>query len=162
MHNDLTTWSFILALAALVLTLPLAILGTLLTPRVEDWWAKRSERSLTKRINKLETKLASLDGKTPLTEIEEKILEALDRTIFIFGYLIASVILLIYRSTNSPYVHFPGFGLDRTVAIEASIVMGAAVVALGLPVRNLRKQRSVEYREALRTRIEQLRQRTSH
>lgn len=161
MRNDLTTWSFILSLAALVLTLPLAILGTILTPRVEDWWARRSGTSLRNRINKLEKKLAGLDGKTPLTEIEVEILAALERTIFILGYLIACVILLIHRSTTSPYVQFPGFGLGLLDAIETAIVMGAAVVALGLPVRNLRKQRTAKYREGLRIRIEQLKLRPS-
>jgi hypothetical protein len=160
MHNDLPTWNLILSLSALILTLPLAILGTILAPKVEDWWAWRSKRSLTDRIEKLEKKLRELDEKTPLTEIEEKILEVLQQAIFIFGYLLAGVVILIYRSTNSPHLIVPGFGLDLTQAIIIAVCMGLLVAAFGLPIRNLRKERTTKYREALRTQIEELKERS--
>jgi hypothetical protein len=40
--HDLGTWSFIVSVAALILALPLGIVGTLLAPRVQVWWIVRS------------------------------------------------------------------------------------------------------------------------
>src|SRR5437868_3128293 len=48
--HDLTTWAFFLSVAALVLAVPFGIVGTLLAPKVQVWWATRSLKSVAQRL----------------------------------------------------------------------------------------------------------------
>jgi hypothetical protein len=104
MHNDVATWGLVLQLVALFLTLPLAIIGTLLAPKVEDWMAATSKRSLATRIEYLEAQIAEMEKEPPLTEPEEQITKFLEQTIFSLGYLMAILVMLVYQSTQIPEV----------------------------------------------------------
>lgn len=55
--HDLNWWSFILAVTALISTVPLTVFGNLITPRLKDWWSTRSTSSLKRRIAKLQDEL---------------------------------------------------------------------------------------------------------
>lgn len=53
-------WGNMLAIASIVLALPLAIIGNMLTPKVKDWFVKRSVVNSEKRIMKLEQQLEEI------------------------------------------------------------------------------------------------------
>jgi hypothetical protein len=55
--HDLGWWGFWVSLVALLSALPLGIIGTLIAPRLEDWWAARSLASVVMRMVKLESRL---------------------------------------------------------------------------------------------------------
>jgi hypothetical protein len=52
----------------------------------------------------LDSELQAIEGHALLTENEERIMEYLENTIFTFGYLAAFLILLIYNSTQIPFI----------------------------------------------------------
>jgi hypothetical protein len=79
MHHDLAWWGTFLALLALILMLPVAVLANLLTPMLKNWWAERSVASLKKRIEKLEKQLADYGQNYPLlTPTEHHILRGIE------------------------------------------------------------------------------------
>jgi hypothetical protein len=74
MPKDLGTWGFILSLAALLLMYPVGLLINLTSPKIQNWWAARSQQSVVKRLNKLESELGELEEFRPLEEVENEIL----------------------------------------------------------------------------------------
>lgn len=56
--KDVATW---LALAALILVIPFNFFSSWAYPKIQDWWAARSRKSLKKRIDKLSASLASME-----------------------------------------------------------------------------------------------------
>jgi hypothetical protein len=60
--KDKAMWGIILAIAAIVLAFPLSLLANLVTPKIRNYWAKRSVAGLKKRIASLESELARMEG----------------------------------------------------------------------------------------------------
>ncbi len=156
MHPDFNFWSAVIGVLALILTLPLGIAGNLLAPRVADWWSRRSEASLGKRIEKLEGELRLLESKPLLTENEAKITEMLERIVFVFGSLFGAIIFIIYRLTHGPYVRFSGFGLEANNAFGWGLLIGTVVGAAAAFIRMWRKERTEKYRDAIRAKLQKL------
>lgn len=149
MRNDVPTWSLILQIAALILTLPLAVVGTILARKVEDWWARRTLRALSKRIETLVRELQRVENKPLLTENEATIAKVLEGIIYGFGVLFCVVIFLIYRSTHSPVLILPQFGLSIRDALWSGALMGAVLGAIDSPLHSWRIERTLKYRETL-------------
>jgi ABC-type transport system involved in cytochrome bd biosynthesis fused ATPase/permease subunit len=66
--KDEATWLWILAL---ILVIPLHFFSLWAYPKVQDWWAARSRKSLRKRIDKLSASVAKMNktyGREALTE----------------------------------------------------------------------------------------------
>jgi hypothetical protein len=156
MHSDAATWGLILQVVALFLTLPLAIIGTLLAPKVEDWFATMSQKSLAARIDKLDRKINQLDKEPLLTKTEDQIVKFLERAILSLGYIFAILVIVIYQSTQIPFIIQPHLGLSMGDAIIISGIFGLLIVGIVWPIRTWRKERTKEYREALRGKINRL------
>src|ERR1017187_3284658 len=58
--HELGWWGFWVGIAAILLTIPLAVVGNVLTPKLVNWWSERSHASLVKRIALLEDRLKDL------------------------------------------------------------------------------------------------------
>lgn len=69
--KDAGNWGLAIGIAAIVLTIPLSMIGNMLTPRFLNWWAERSISSMRKRIAKLEKELGVLEGIPPMTLTED-------------------------------------------------------------------------------------------
>jgi hypothetical protein len=68
--TDLGTWGFILALAALLLAIPLGIAATLLAPKVRLWWFLRDVNGTASQLISL-TKYGELLEKEPQFTLPE-------------------------------------------------------------------------------------------
>ena len=77
--HDLALWGFILAVAALVLAIPLGVASNLMAPRIQNWWAARSIASLKRRISNLEMELAACEANPAFSYFERVSLRAIDR-----------------------------------------------------------------------------------
>jgi hypothetical protein len=89
MPTDLGTWGFIISIICLVLMYPMGLLINLTSPKVQDWWAARSRRSLEKQIASLRYKLEDRPGLFPI------IVFGLRRLFFVLGLLAMDVYLLL-------------------------------------------------------------------
>jgi hypothetical protein len=58
MHLD---WALVIAIIGIVLIIPGGIVATILTPKIESWWATTSRRRMAKRRTKLHLKLRRLE-----------------------------------------------------------------------------------------------------
>jgi len=80
--------SLIVSCVALFLTIPFAIFGNILTPKVRDWWAANTGRQrLEKRIRTLQEKLRIAEESWCFTDAEWEIYEDSywGRYILLFG-----------------------------------------------------------------------------
>ena len=66
--HSATWWGIFLSAAAIILTIPLSVVGNLVTPALKNWWAARSEASLKKRIANLEAMLARCEQIPPISD----------------------------------------------------------------------------------------------
>ena len=71
MPKDIATW---LAIIALILVIQFNFFSTWAYPKLQDWWAARSRKSLRRRIDKLETSLAEMYEGRGLTMRDEWVL----------------------------------------------------------------------------------------
>jgi hypothetical protein len=123
MYRDLNWWGIVIGLTALACSLPLTILGNILTPRLlnwwassslkmRNWWANRSLKSLIGSIAKLKQTLSEMEELPPLTETEEAILASNElnrKMIWGFGsFGLVSVLLFVLSTVSSrPSVPMP-------------------------------------------------------
>jgi hypothetical protein len=96
--RDLGTWGFILSLAALLLTIPLGIVSTLLAPKVRLWWFLRNVKGTANKLISLTEYRDQLEKEPQFTVAETYIFEAQLRMIaawLFIAYLILLAIALI-------------------------------------------------------------------
>jgi hypothetical protein len=96
-HRDLGWWGFWISIIALLVTYPLGLLANLTSPKLKNWWARRSQESLARRIARLKEVLAEIEKLPVLSETEDRILEsgeATRRSIYLAGCLVLFVTLL--------------------------------------------------------------------
>lgn len=75
-HNA-SWWGVAISISALILTLPLTVLGNILTPMLAKLALRWTDKSLDKRIANLEGQLKTLDDNCPLlSPTEEQIIKA--------------------------------------------------------------------------------------
>jgi hypothetical protein len=78
--------------------IPLNVTGNLLTPTFKNWWARRSERSLRKRIAELTAEYSRLAAFPEITDTEDWILsgvlsvEIVAILTFLSMFLVASIV----------------------------------------------------------------------
>ena len=95
--HDLAWWSFLLAIIGLILMFPTGIAVNIVTPKLQNWWAERSQSALKKRIDTIEQQLKDYESKYMLiSDVEELGLVAL--MVVLFGLaeltMFANLILL--------------------------------------------------------------------
>ncbi len=89
-----------LTIVLFVLTLPLSYFAIWSYPRLENWWASRSRRSLQKRIAKLEWELVKLEALPLMSGIEEKLTTGITQIAFLisigFHFVFSLALISIY------------------------------------------------------------------
>lgn len=145
--KDSGSWGVFLAILALVLTVPLSIIGNILTPKFQNWWARRSRLGLEQRINSLRTELAELSKYPLLSDTEEFILingQVTQAIILALGYLLLGITFMVENS-QAKIVAFVGF---------VGLIVFAGFFAH--PVYRYRRQRSPMSRNKLTRQIQEL------
>jgi hypothetical protein len=71
MGRDLSWWSFVLAVAALLLMLPGSMLANMLTPVFISWMGRWSEAGIRRELTKAENKLAEYEAKYEMISMTE-------------------------------------------------------------------------------------------
>src|SRR6266550_4235035 len=111
MHHDLAWWGVFLAVVALIAMLPVSILANILTPKLKNWWAERSEASTRKRIETLEKILADYEQNyKELSASEDYILKGIE-ALGMVGTVcieILAVVLLVVVWTLPLIINTPG------------------------------------------------------
>jgi hypothetical protein len=87
--HDFGWWGFVFGLMALILALPLAIVGNLVTPPLRNWWAERSIESTRSRLLKLEAQFAEYETRYPqISQAEEWVLKGVEFLIMLTAFLL--------------------------------------------------------------------------
>jgi hypothetical protein len=86
--KDLATW---LALIALILVVPFNFFSSWAYPKVQNWWAARSRKSLQRRIDKLKTSLAQMNERRAMPLRDELVLMCAEK----LGWLIFSGVVVL-------------------------------------------------------------------
>lgn len=85
---DKSTWGLIVGFGAIILTIPLTIIGNLITPAIRNWWAGRSTPArLAARISFLEYEFDKLVDEPPLSDAEQQTLV----TLGVLGFLVICI-----------------------------------------------------------------------
>jgi hypothetical protein len=155
MPKDLSEWSIVISVTALLLVIPLNVVSNILTPMLKNWWATRSEASLRKRIQKLEARSSKMETLPLLSEFEAMLLIGIE--VFIqFMMSISGMVLTLYALLRG-LQHNP---LDSLTS-RFILIFLFAIMAIGTRWQNFfskfRLERSLKYREKLRKNIEGLR-----
>jgi hypothetical protein len=96
---DINRVGFLIGVLALVLAVPLSIAANLLTPRIQNWWSRRSQRALKSRIAQLQETLkksesawtftpAELEIRRLVTKLHSAVFFAVHTIFGLLGYLI--------------------------------------------------------------------------
>ena len=159
--KDAGTWGLILGIAAIFLTIPLSMIGNILTPKLLNWWARRSLASLRRRIAGLKKQLMQMEAFPVLTETEERILasgEATHFLVFTVGYYVLGSLLLLGNLLKRGL--FPE-NRHRVWAFPTLIMLLLLAFAIRfafsvLPLMSYRRMRSANWREQARSAIARL------
>jgi uncharacterized membrane protein SirB2 len=164
MPKDLTEWSFVISITALVLIIPLNVASNILTPMLKNWWASRSNKELSKRIARLEKELFLAEMLPVLSETEDEILIGIQRLFMHVGasvhLLLGGVVVILNRvvqQTSSPV----------SQNFSTGFLFAAIFLNVGFTVfqrrqtREYRQPRSPVYRQRLRANIEQLKKKVT-
>ncbi len=93
--TDLGTWGFILALATLLLAIPLGIAATLLAPKVKLWWFLRSVKGSASQLVSLAKYRERLEKEPQFTLAETYIFALQFRVIVVCHFLAYLIVLAI-------------------------------------------------------------------
>lgn len=102
--HDLGTWSFILSVAALALTVPLGMVGTLLAPKVQLWWFIRSVRGTANELTALVEYRQQLE-KEPLFSPTEAFLYEQQLRVLMALHLLAYLVVLAVAMIPKVHPH---------------------------------------------------------
>jgi hypothetical protein len=94
-------WGLVISIACLFLTVPLAIGGNLLTPKVRAWWAVRSLGSGTQRLNGLVEIMKRMQTEPELNPSATAILLALKGVSWSLFMTIYTILLAIVYGVGS-------------------------------------------------------------
>jgi hypothetical protein len=164
-HHDLGWWGFVISIVALVAAYPLDLLAHMTSPRIKNWWAERSVRSLQMRIDKIEKQLAKYDHDKELSDGEYYLLKASEGLALLMGLcvnMVALVLILIVSKGEATLTGFEGVSKDK-IPVAFVALLGALTAffigTLGFrPFSKLREERSAIGRAATRKNLEELKQ----
>lgn len=171
--HDLAWWGFALAVLGLVLMIPASMLANMLTPKLMNWWAQRSEASLRKRIKMLEDKLAEFEKHELISETDDFILRGIQALAGLCRLLLFIVPMCAYEvtvsvedmqfnigfwSSKEAWAHAPRAGIAALLLIYASVwwIGYSADKWLLRPMHRYRQPRSAFSRKTLKKDIEKL------
>jgi hypothetical protein len=109
MPRDFGTWSLIIAVVTLVLTVPLNMAANLASPKVKDWWAARSTKALNSRLEILRTQEKVLSASPPPSLVDIIVVSRLNRLSVLIEAAVHTVIVvglmpwmwIFWRSNNT-------------------------------------------------------------
>ena len=107
MPKDTATW---LAVIGLILIVPFNFFSSWAYPKLQDWWAARSRKSLQKRIDKLKAALADMYQGHGMSHTDEWILrcaEQLSSLIFWGVNILAALMLFMLAPLLHPIIRHP-------------------------------------------------------
>jgi len=153
-------WGIFLSAVAILLAIPLSVVGNLLTPRLRNWWAQRSVNSLRNRIINLEKRLAFVSvSYKEIGEFEDFVLELLDTLFYVVagGAECTGFALLVL---SAPIRKRPEIGrLEMAeiflVALLVAVIFMLAFVSTVM-VRIFRRRHSPKIRREMRNLIASL------
>jgi hypothetical protein len=154
--RDLSTWGFILSLAAIVLMYPVGLVINMTTPIVQNWVATRTKQSLVKRIDRLENELAELEKIPPIDEVQDHILWGLKAIRILLIGVTGTLTAMLYLAVR---VLSAGTGrtIDDFTYFAVFVMISGAILQLRLRYsHDFRRARSPGRREGLRTAIDDL------
>ncbi len=166
LHHDAGWWGIVLSITAIVLAIPLSIVGNLVTPTISNWWASRSEQSAKLRRDVLKDQLAYYETTFPsLGATEDQTLAGIEGlgSILILAFDCIGILMIMVAAYfqkrqifTSWHEHFifvivpaglSAFGVWSSLTIWKSKLV---------PLRVYRYERSPMVREQLKKSIEQL------
>jgi hypothetical protein len=165
--HDLSWWSLIIALAALALTIPLTILGNIITPALLNWWSGRSVASLALRIAKLGDQLKGYEALPPLDEPMALLLKAASNLIDLALFILILVTLVYWQVGTFALHQSHDFGRFTELVWSLGIFGPGAFAFLLLTKRykerldKYRIPRSPHVRDNLRKSIDKLKAKLS-
>jgi hypothetical protein len=164
--KDKGTWGLLLAAIAIVLAIPLSMVGNILTPKFLNWWAERSVASTRKRIDGLEKRLAELEKDHPvMNEVEEYLMKGIEAGGFLVVLcleLIAAILLVVTGlalSLTPPKINDHVAVLSMTASMLAAGAGYVVAYFVFKKIADFRKERSPSRRTALKTAVKELRTR---
>jgi uncharacterized membrane protein YeiB len=99
MPKDTATW---LALIALILVIPFNFFSSWAYPKLQDWWAARSRRSLEKRLEQLKAALADMYTGRAISLGEDWILMSAEKLGSLIYWGVNTIVLLAIVMTVPP------------------------------------------------------------
>jgi hypothetical protein len=121
MPRDLGTWGFILSITALLLMYPVGVLINLTSPGIRNWWAARSRKSLTKRIDILQRQLQRAEALTALSEFENETLWRFEKLVAFVGgafHLLYGIVFFLLEKLVKPTAN------ERDSELRARVLRG--------------------------------------
>ena len=154
--HDLSWWSFVVSVSALVLCIPLTVFGNILTPKLLNWWAERSIFSTRNRITALEKQLSDYEQFQPLSEAEDWILRGIESLGMMGVYsmvVLADLMLTIWDRT-----HLTGHQVIRLdiLALFTAVMAFVFMFIHYQQISTFRLKRSPVTRKYLRNSIDRL------
>jgi hypothetical protein len=159
--RDFGWWGFVFGATALVLAVPLTIIGNVLTPKLLNWWASRSIISTQKRITSLERQLSKYEiFYKELSDTEDWILKGIE-ALGMLGSLILMFTSLGILALGTVYKPSQSWLWRFSVPFEYMSLLGMIfttffVYGIFLKLSKYRKRRSPEVRRILKLSIEKL------
>jgi hypothetical protein len=158
-------WALVLAIAALVFHVPLTMLAHHYLPKVENYFASYSKERLSKRIAKLQGRLAQLNDPNYFEEMQWMFREHLFVVMYLFGTGFATQAVSLFLATGAvPRTSWfwnphsaPSFG-NRYPEIAVAFFFSGVLIA-GLSIRkssSLRPSRRPGLRVEIQTQINAL------
>lgn len=93
--TNVGTWSLIIGIAALILSIPMAVFANMVSPAILNWFAQWSDASLRRRITKLETELAKRESECPIiSETDDHLLKGVICVVkfTLFGFEVVGIL----------------------------------------------------------------------
>ncbi len=88
------TWGIILGVAAIVLAIPLSVVGNLITPKIRNAWTERSTKAARKRLERLKADLMKSEHVPEISEVDDFTLRGVQVILLLFGQLLAIIVAL--------------------------------------------------------------------
>ena len=101
--HDLGTWGFIISVVALLLTIPLGIVATILAPKAQVWWFMRSVRGTANKLRYLTDLRQQLKDEPVFTPTETLIFEQTNRLMLAVHFLAGVVGFAVLATWRHPF-----------------------------------------------------------
>jgi hypothetical protein len=153
-HKDLGWWGFVVSVACLILTVPLAILANFLTPKLKVWWTIRSLGSATKKLNGLLKLMKKIDAEPELSHSAATILSAMTALVyFIFAIGYSLLLAIIFATGSDVTAKTPNFHPGYLKLLLAVLPLQVAASTYCLAKIQYASRTSAKQKERLRKEI---------